>query len=157
MAETEVGYRYCLHCGKLLTMHDDQRCLLLRISQSVEVKDGYVAWVRYVNDGNKIALCDSDANGAFKVYPSPPDANRYREKFNEAERTIQKVWEALGISTYEQAKPYAIWEHVERLRSTVLDEVREAVNDISVYENDQLRNASTFRQDVLAALDNLKG
>lgn len=33
-------------------------------------EQNYVAWCRYVDDGNRIVLCDSDANGAFKVYRS---------------------------------------------------------------------------------------
>lgn len=35
---------------------------------TVVLLDDHVAWCRYVNDGNRIVLCDSDAEGAFKVY-----------------------------------------------------------------------------------------
>jgi hypothetical protein len=33
------------------------------------------------------------------------------------EATIREVWDALGITDYEQAKPHTIAEHVERLRA----------------------------------------
>jgi hypothetical protein len=57
--------------------------------------DNYVAWCRYVDDGNRIVLCDSDAKGAFKVYRAQPstgdlisreavvaECNRFLEKLS---------------------------------------------------------------------------
>lgn len=35
---------------------------------------------------------------------------------DEEKAIVDRVWKALGISTYEQAKPFAIDEHVTRLR-----------------------------------------
>lgn len=51
-------------------------------------------------------------------------------------RIVDRIWKALGITGYEQAKPYAIHEHVERLRArltTVSErerEVSEALDEL---------------------------
>jgi hypothetical protein len=45
------------------------------------------------------------------------DAEMWREKYKELETAIHNTWTALGITTWEQAEPYAIWEHVEKLKN----------------------------------------
>ena len=42
---------------------------------------------------------------------------------------VAEVWKALGIESYDQAKPYTIWEHVENLR-TQLHTAQEALQAI---------------------------
>jgi len=44
------------------------------------------------------------------------DAEMWREKYKELETAIHNTWTALGITTFEQAEPFAIWEHVQRLK-----------------------------------------
>ncbi len=41
------------------------------------------------------------------------------EDLAEERAIVDRVWKALGITTYEQCKPFAIDEHVTRLRSQV--------------------------------------
>lgn len=41
--------------------------------------------------------------------------------FAEESKIVDRVWKALGISSYEQAKPYAIHEHVSHLKAKVAE------------------------------------
>lgn len=60
-------------------------------------QDDYVAWCRYT--GRSIVTCDSDAEGAFRVYRHADSADRtelqHRINFLEQNETV--VWEALKI------------------------------------------------------------
>lgn len=61
------------------------------------VVDDYVAWCRYTN--TTIVTCDSDAEGAFRVYRHADSSDRmelqHRINFLEQNETV--VWEALKI------------------------------------------------------------
>ena len=50
---------------------------------------------------------------------------RLREMYREERRIVERVWIALGITTYEQAKPYTIDEHVVRLRAELAETKRQ--------------------------------
>lgn len=41
---------------------------------------------------------------------------RVETEKDEFKRTVERVWRALGMTSYEQCKPFTIWEHCENLR-----------------------------------------
>ena len=49
--------------------------------------------------------------------PLRAEVERLREQYDEEKMIVDQVWNALGKTTYEECKPYAIWEWVEQLRA----------------------------------------
>lgn len=68
-------------------------------------------------------------------------------KYAEEKMTVARVWDALGISTYEQAKPLAIWEHVSRLKAA-LREARVALDKVNEWYEDKHEFAVDFFEDI---------
>lgn len=85
--------------------------------------DNYVAWCRYVDDGNRIVLCDSDSKGAFKVYRDAPptrevDAIQVVEGMrDEARIFVQKAKDSGGYRLQEcEARVAALNDALTALR-----------------------------------------
>lgn len=47
------------------------------------------------------------------------EVEAWRDKYKEEYRIVDRVWKALGITSYYHAQPNAIWEHVSKLNSTL--------------------------------------
>ena len=41
----------------------------------------------------------------------------WKGAYEEEKKTVSLVWAALGCKTYDDCKPYAIWEHVQHLKA----------------------------------------
>jgi hypothetical protein len=109
--------------------------------------DDYVAWCRYVDNGNRVVLCDSDADGAFKVYRSAPadDGEVERLKFQlfaaqEANR--------LGDKMIAEARANAIRECVDLAKKL-------AAKWASPLDDDFGMGQASGASDVAAALESL--
>jgi hypothetical protein len=81
------------------------------------VEDNYVAWCRYT--GRSIVTCDSDSDGAFRVYRHADSADRlelqYRINFLEQNETV--VWEALRIA--DGSTIHDVYTAIAKLRTTL--------------------------------------
>jgi len=52
----------------------------------------------------------------LELHPSTPRYD-WKRRYEEESKTVSMVWNALGCKTYDDCKPFTIWEHVERLKA----------------------------------------
>lgn len=97
-----------------------QRATTSNASEAARAGD-YVAWCRYVNDGNRIVLCDSDSKGAFKVYRAA-DAGEVEQLTEERDTARLRV--------VDEVKARALVE--KELRDARANAIREAVECVPV-------------------------
>lgn len=77
-------------------------------------------------DLNEAALAEELRNQPFKVEAAHAQAiihkhltalsEQWEKRHKEEWDTVDRVWKAMGITTYEQAKPLAVFEHVAKLK-----------------------------------------
>lgn len=56
---------------------------------------------------------------------SETDLEKMVRRYEEDHAIVERVWKALGIETYEQAKPFTIDEHVAKLRTELAEARRD--------------------------------
>lgn len=96
------------------------RCLLAR---ETALKNEGERWVRMMEERDVIKA--ENARLAGEV-----------ERLSEEKVIVDKVWKSLGISTYESAKPFTVWEHVENIKAdlqrhkSLLDAAKQRIKEL---------------------------
>ena len=72
--------------------------------------------------GNATTLSDALLKACSMV-------DRLRHELSNETATVNRVWKALGKHTYEECKPWAVWEWVAREKARA-DELQKQVNEL---------------------------